>query len=196
MPSREEALRKILAASGRFTEEQRRELVTHLEDSVQAKVAAGTSELDAVARALEELGDLRKLARRFPAPAAPVTPEGWLWRTWSLESGYLLLLTFVALVAFVAPPLQRVFDVYRVPLPRYSAFFLDVGAGFRAHWPLAVPVLLAVGWAFLALCRTRVRRSVGLAFSILATALCAAAVAALALPFLTLLDGVARRPPP
>ena len=61
MPNREEALRKIFDStwvSGRLTADQKRELLAHLEDAVEAKVGAGVPEMDAVGQAFAELGDL------------------------------------------------------------------------------------------------------------------------------------------
>jgi hypothetical protein len=80
----ERALRSILEATGAaraFSPTQLREILGHLEDSVDEKVRLGVPELEAAARALEELGDLREISRKFrqaqPELAHP-TLEGWL----------------------------------------------------------------------------------------------------------------------
>lgn len=110
MANREEALRNIFEATGvdaRLTDEQKRELLTHLEDAVEAKVAAGLPEMDAVGQAFVELGDLKTIARGFPStPAAAVTPEGAALDRWfrgAAETGYLLIL-FFAFIQFIITP--------------------------------------------------------------------------------------------
>jgi len=195
MPNREEALRKILevASPGKLTEEQRRELLAHLDDSVEAKVAAGTDELDAVALAFQELGDLEKIARKFPERPAAVTPEGWVWGSWSLEAGYVLFLTFAGLLAFISPRLVRMFDSCKAPMPGLTLLCVDLGTALREFWWLAVPALVALGWGVIRFRRSAHRRWTGLAFSVLSVVLCAVAVVAVALPFMTLLDGIGAR---
>jgi len=53
----EKALRKFVEVAARLTEEQRRELLDHLEESVEAKTRVGMNGLDAIVGALEDLGN-------------------------------------------------------------------------------------------------------------------------------------------
>ena len=195
MSSREEALRRILgaAAAGRLTEEQHRELLGHLEDSVEAKVAGGASEIDAVALSLEELGDLGKIARQFPGPKpAAATPDGAVIAEGTAYAA--LALTFVGFFGilghFVVPKLAEVFRQTRVPLPALTAFYIAAGDLLASHPLPAAAGLLALGAAAWRFRRSRVPRAVGAWALVLAAALCLGLVAALFLPLLSLLQGM------
>lgn len=194
MSNLDEALRRILdvAAAGRLSEEQHRELLAHLEDSVEAKVAAGASEVDAVARSLEELGDLRKIARQFPPPRPVlVTPEGAVLAegTAYAATALILLAFFGVLGLFVGPKLADFFGQLRVPLPGLSVFFLGLGDAVASHPVAAIAViagLAAATWRF----RARIPRAAGAWALALSVGLCLAAVLALLLPLLSLMESV------
>jgi hypothetical protein len=122
MANREEALRRIFDGTGagaRLTDDQKRELLAHLEDAVEAKVDAGIPEMEAVGQAFAELGSLKKL--RFPAAAPALsTTLGGLFQPWSgglAEMGFLLLLCFTFVQMLITPALVRVFLDVRVAMP-------------------------------------------------------------------------------
>ncbi len=202
MPNREEALRRIFEAtgvSGRLTDDQKRELLTHVEDAVEAKVGAGMPEMDAVGQAFEELGDLKKIARDFPpAPGAAVaTPEGLihLWWGGAAEMGYILLLFFAFVEMMILPSFALVFAKARVPLPGLTILSLTVAEGMRANWPLVVGALLVLGVALYRIRRLGgMRRSAVECVLVLSGAvLCALVLAAATLPLISLLEGSWRR---
>lgn len=197
MSSLDEALRRILdvAAAGRLSEEQHRELLAHLEDSVEAKVAAGASEVDAVARSLEELGDLGKIARQFPPPRpVRVTPEGAVLAegTAYAATALILLAFFGVLGLFVGPKLADLFGQVRVPLPGMTVLLLGAIRLIADH---PVAALAAAGalatatWRF----RTRIPRAAGVWALALAVGLCLGFVLALYLPLFSLLQGLGGR---
>jgi hypothetical protein len=148
MPNREEALRKIFEATGpRLSDDQTRELLAHLDDAVEAKVDAGVPEMEAVGQAFAELGSLKKL--RFPEPApAVVTTSGGLVEPWiggGAEMGYLLLLMFTFIQLLVTPALVNVFVQVRVALPRATILFWNLSDAMRTYWPLVAIALAALG---------------------------------------------------
>jgi hypothetical protein len=194
MSDRREALRNLLDAEGaqRLTEEQRLEILSHLEDSVDAKVAAGMTEEEAVTRALEGLGDLGKISRDFPSGNMAVTPEGWWIQSWSLEQGYLLLLFFVGFQGFITVPTIHLCRELHLELPAMARFFLDLGEGLLTEWPLVLPVLVAVGWVVVRLRRTRVRKTFGVMFTAVSLMLFLASLLALAMPIVNLMSGIGR----
>ncbi len=197
MANREEALRRIFEATGvhaRLTDDQKRELLAHLEDSVEKKVGAGIPEMDAVGQAFEELGDLKKIAREFPAaPAAAVTPEG----VRSLIEGqayawmaFCFLAFFLVMGATVAPRFAEIFRQVRVPMPALTLLFLDLSDALRS-WPgLAVLAVLLGGMLLAVVRRIRLPRTVSILVLIASVGLCFGMVASLFLPLLSLLEGV------
>jgi hypothetical protein len=201
MPSREEALRRIFEATGvagRLTEDQKRELLAHLEDAVEAKVAVGVPEMEAVGQAFEELGDLRKIARSFPpAPGAlAATPGGFiqLWWGGATEMGYLLLLFFAFVEMMILPSFAVVFARTQVPLPGLTLLFLTLGFRMRESWLVVALVLLALGALVVKIRRLgRWRRAVEGVLVLGSALLCAAALAAAVLPLISLLEGIGRR---
>lgn len=146
MVNREEALRRIFEATGtgaRLTDDQKRELLAHLDDAVEAKVDAGIPEMEAVGQAFAELGSLTKL--RFPeASPALATAGGGLLRPWidaTSAMGYLLLLLFAFLQMIVTPSLVEAFLTVQAPLPGLAVVFRELSDLMRAYWPLVALAL-------------------------------------------------------
>ena len=200
MPKREEALRRIFEAtgvSGRLTEDQKRELLAHLEDAVEAKVGAGVPEMDAVGQAFAELGDLEKVARQFPGPKpAAVTPEGvrvigeggvHAWMSVSF------LAFFIVMGWFIVPRFTEIFRQVRVPIPSLTLFFLDLTDALRSAAGLAGIALLIVGIFIAWLRRVRLPRAVTVALMLGSVGLSVGLVICLFLPLLSLLEGIGRR---
>ena len=200
MPNREEALRRIFEATGvsaRLTDDQKRELLAHLEDAVEAKVGAGMPEMDAVGQAFVELGDLEKIVRQYPKPApTAVTPEGFihLWWGGAAEMGYLLLLFFAFVEMMILPSFAVVFANAHIPLPGLTILCLTLAGWMRDSWPVVLVALAALGAAL-----TRVRRlgrwrpAVEAALVLPGAVLCAAALAAATLPLISLLEATWKR---
>jgi hypothetical protein len=151
MSHRDDALRRIFDAtgvSGRLTDDQKRELLTHLDDAVQAKVDAGVPEMDAVGQAFVELGPLRKIVEQYPADSAAVTPEGGLLATLSRGAslkGLALIALLGFIQAFVTPKFVALFADTAIPVPSLTALFLT---GCREE--LLVAVALVLGALFVA----------------------------------------------
>lgn len=192
MGTREEALRRILeatAAARNLSEDERRELLAHLEDSVEDRVRAGTPEAQAIAQALEEMGNLEAIARQFRAvrPVA-VTPEGQTLpvRVASLAAACALL-TFCAVQLMVTPRFAMIFDQVDVPLPAMSVFFLGLSSLMRECTWFIVLALPFAGWGLLRLGRSRQWRALAVAASIASITFFMALVLALGLPLLSLL---------
>jgi hypothetical protein len=201
MPNREEALRRIFEAAGvsaRLSGDQKRELLAHLEDAVEAKVGAGMSEMDAVGQAFLELGDLGKIARDFPpAPGAlAATPHGFirLWWGGAAEMGYLLLLFFTFVEMMILPSFAVVFARTQVPLPGLTVLCLTIAGVLRLHWPLVAAALVILGAALFRIRRLgRWRAAVESVLVLAGALLCALVLAAATLPLLGLLEGTWRR---
>lgn len=199
MASREEALRKIfetLGASSRLNEEQKRELLTHLEDAVEAKVGAGVPEMDAVGQAFAELGDLGKIGRQFPvaAPAA-LTAEGVRFLTDGRAYAWMafcFFAFFLTLTWFVTPRFGDVYGQVKVPLPTVTRLLLAFSDLLRSGPGMAVMVLLMGGSLIHALRRPHVSTPVVFALLLGSVALCVGLVVALFLPLLSLLEGIGR----
>jgi hypothetical protein len=199
MSNREESLRRILdAALGdrRLTEDQRREIVAHLDDSVETKVAGGVPEVEAVASAFLDLGDLRKIARQFPTPPAAVTPEGAtivasvptvVW------TAYALLVFFLTLQTYVTPRFTEIFQRVKVPLPSLTVFFVSISQAVQGAPAIVLLVLAGLAAALVHFRRRRFLPRAVLAMGVASFALCIGLVAALSLPFLTILQGVGGR---
>ena len=200
MGNREEALRRIFEATGagaRLTEDQKRELLTHLEDSVEKKVGAGVPELDAVGQAFSELGDLEKIARQFPdKPPAAVTPEGivvagnepaYAWMTLTF------LVFFMMMGVFVVPRFMAIFGQVRVPLPGLTILFMGVSSALRSTAGLAGIALFFGGLLMLRWRRIRVPRPVYQTILIGSVVLCFGLLISLFLPLISLLEGVGHR---
>jgi hypothetical protein len=200
MPKREDALRKIFEAtgvSGRLTEDQKRELLAHLEDAVEAKVGAGVPEMDAVGQAFAELGDLEKVSRQFPGPKpAAVTPEGVVLvsdiraHLWMAAS---FLAFFVLMGWFVAPKFTDIFRQVKVPLPGLTLFFLNLTDALRSAAGVAGLALLGVGIFVAHLRRLRLPRPMAIALLVGSVGLCVGLVVCLFLPLLSLLEGIGSR---
>ncbi|HVE42234.1 MAG TPA: permease prefix domain 1-containing protein [Planctomycetota bacterium] len=202
MPNREEALRRIFEAtgvSGRLTDDQKKELLAHVEDAVEAKVGAGVPEMDAVGQAFEELGDLKKIARDFPPPASGATfttPDGLihLWWGGAAEMGYILLLFFAFVEMMILPSFALVFAKARIPLPGLTILSLTIADFMRANWPLVLGALLVLGIALYQMRRPgRQRRVVECILVLSGSILCALVLAAATLPLISLLEGSWRR---
>jgi hypothetical protein len=196
MSHRHDALHRIFEATGvnaRLTDDQKRELLSHLEDAVEKKVGAGVPEMDAVGQAFEELGDLKKIAREFPTAPAVVTPEGVRTLVDARSAAWMtfcFLAFFMVMGVFVAPRFMEIFRQLRVPLPGLTILFLDVSDALRSPAGLTL-VAVAIGGMLVAIVRgARIPRSASLAVMVASVALCLGMVACLFLPLVSLLEGV------
>ncbi len=138
MGSREQALRSLVqgTAAGRLTVEQRQELVDHLEDAVEAKVAAGAGELDAVAAAFRELGDLKAIGSAYPRAWSPAALTSGIF-------GYAAMLALLFFAIFVTP---RAFQAaHGRHVPAVLDVLLLVGAPVARYWLLFMIAPLAAG---------------------------------------------------
>ena len=201
MGNREEALRKIFDATGvaaRLTDDQKRELLTHLEDAVEKKVGAGVPEIDAVGQAFGELGDLKKIARQFPdKPAAAVTPEGvsvvlpdsraygWM--------AFCFLTFFIVMGSYVAPKFTEIFRQVKVPLPGLTVLFMSLSNALGSKIGLAGLALLFGALLMLRWRKVRVPRPLSLTVLVSSVILCIGLVISLFLPLISLLEGVGGR---
>jgi hypothetical protein len=193
MANREEALRRIFDGTGagaRLTEDQKRELLAHLDDAVNAKVDAGIAEMEAVGQAFAELGSLKTL--RFPEPALATTSGGVVepWIGGGAEMGYLLLLAFTFIQMVITPPLMNGYAQFRVPLPGLTLLFWTLSDAMRMCWPL-----VAIALGALAIMLVRVRRTakgrplLTLSLTIGGAMLLSGALAGVILPFISLIQG-------
>lgn len=200
MGSREESLRNVLAAvpgSATLTDEQRREIVAHLDDSIDAKISAGVPEVEAVAQAFVELGDVRKIARRFPAPPLLTGPEGLQIvaasraRAWT-AFGLIAFFTFVQFL--ITPRFADVFRRVKVEPPLLSRFFIGISnALYGGFLPLAIVALVGLAALIRGMPRLRAARSVSYALLVLGWSLCLGLLVALSLPLVALLEGIGRK---
>lgn len=195
MESREEALRRILDAAGaKLTDVQRREILGHLEDSIDAKVRTGMEEPEATAQAFEELGPVEKIARQFPeGRPALVTPEGarLLPSTtgWALAA-YTLLVVFTLLQIFVTPKFREVYDSANIPMPGLTYWVLQASLVLSTCAPVLVPGLLLLAWFIPRMSRWARMRDVSLGIVIVLSLGCLAVALGLVLPLVSLLQGV------
>ena len=197
MPNREEALRRIFEGTGagsRLTEDQKRELLAHLDDAVEAKMDAGVAEMEAVGQAFAELGSLKKL--RFPqeAPAVATAGGGVIlpWIGGASEMGYFLLLCFTFIQMLITPKLVNVFIKVRVPVPSLTIVFSDLSGAMRTYWPLVAVALLALGVLLVRAPRQgKWRPLLDLSMATAGAALLGGALAGVILPFVSLLEGLA-----
>jgi hypothetical protein len=200
MAGREESLRRILETvpgSLRLTDEQRREIIAHLDDSVEAKTSAGTPEVEAVAQAFVELGDVRKIARRFPPPPLLSTPEGIRVvaasraRAWT---AFGLLMFFMTAEFAITSRFAAIFRTVKVRIPLLSEFFIGISDGLMDGF-LVKLLIAGAGLAMViyALPRTRAPRAVSYGLLGVAWSLCIGLFVALSLPLLSLLQGIGMR---
>jgi hypothetical protein len=200
MGNREEALRRIFDATGvgtRLTDDQKRELLAHLEDSVEKKVGAGVPEIDAVGQAFSELGDLKKIARQFPDKPALATPEGLVLDRWFPGAGwtaFALFVFFIFIEITIIPGFAQVFQKARVPIPGLTIMFVNLSQVMRGSWPVTAAFALALGAALWLSRRSGfLGKAAHVGFFLFAATLCAAVVVATCLPLLSLLEGIGRR---
>lgn len=151
MSNREQTLQRIFEGTGvtaRLTADQKRELLTHLDDAVQSKVDAGIPEMDAVGQAFVELGPLKRIVEQFPRDPVAVTPEGGLLATWSRGAalkGLALLAILAFFQAFLTPKFQHFFAETGTVVPSLTLMFMD---GLRGNL-LAVSALPLIAVAVL-----------------------------------------------
>ena len=200
MASREESLRNILASvpgSAKLTDDQRREIVAHLDDAVDAKTASGVPEIEAVAQAFVELGDVRKIADRFPPPPLLSTPEGLKIladsrsRAWT---AFGLLMFFMLAEFTITSRFAAVFRTVKVRPPALSEFFISISDGLVEGF--LVKLLIAAGGlgsVILALPRMRAPRAVSYGLLAVAWSLCLGLFVGLGLPLISLLEGIGIR---
>jgi hypothetical protein len=200
MAGREESLRNILAAvpgSVGLTDEQRKEIVAHLDDSVDAKIGAGTPEVEAVAQAFVELGDVRKIARRFPPPPLLSTPEGIriiAASRYRAGTALGLLMFFMIAQRTITPQFVEVFNAVKVQPPLLSEFFIGMSAGLIDGFLIKLLIAGAgLGTVVYALPLTRAPRTVSYGLLVVACSLCLGLLVGLSLPLMRLLEGIGRR---
>jgi hypothetical protein len=201
MANREEALRRIFEAAGmgaRLTDDQKRELLAHLEDAVEKKVGAGVPEMDALGQAFSELGDLRKIAREFPSgPPAAVTPEGPVLDRWFPGSGwtaFVLFLFFGFIQLFIIPTFRQIYQQVRVTLPGLTLMIIGLSDAMRTYWPLTAAFALVLGAALWLSRRSGVpAKAAQVGLFLVGALLCTAALVGVCLPLLSLLEGVGVR---
>jgi len=200
MANREDSLRRIFEATGvtaRLSDEQKRELLTHLEDAVESKVAAGVPEMEAVGQAFTELGDLEKIARQFPTPVpVAVTPEGirvlgdprnLVWIALS-HLGFFAFLSW-----FVTPRFAEVFRQVRVPVPGLTLLFMKAGDLLRSSPLVPAAALLLLGAAIVVLRRKPLSVAASYALLLISVGLCIGLAVGLFLPLISLLEGIGTR---
>jgi hypothetical protein len=194
MPNRDEALRNILEAAGaRLSDDQKRELLGHLDDAVEAKVDAGIPELEAVGQAFAELGSLKKL--RFPEPAVATAGGGFVEPRigGGAEMGYLLLLLFTFIQLLITPALVNVFVQVRVAVPGLTMAFWSLSDAMRAYWPLVAIALVALAVLLFRVPRpSKWRALLNLSLTVGGAALLGGVLAGVLLPFVNLIEGLAR----
>jgi len=200
MANREEALRRIFDATrvgARLTEDQKRELLAHLEDAVEKKVSAGVAEMDAVGQAFGELGDLEKIAGQFPdKPAAAVTPEGVGVLPDTRVYGWMafcFLTFFIVMGSYVTPKFGAIFGQVKVPLPALTVLFLSLSNALGSKAGLAGLAVFSGALLVLRLRRVRVPHPVSLTVLVGSVVLCVGLVISLFLPLIALLEGVGSR---
>jgi hypothetical protein len=201
MANREEALRKIFDAFGesaRLSDEQKRELLGHLDDAVEAKVAAGLPEMEAVAEAFVEFGDLRRIAKELPAPvpvaAAAGVPAFFSWSARLGRMGYASLLFFSFAQILIVPPLFNIFLKVHVALPTLTLLYWDLSEGMRRFWPAVVVALAGLGAAQYSVRRPgKWKAALDLAVALVGTLLLAGVFVGTLLPYVSLLEGLHRR---
>jgi hypothetical protein len=200
MANREEALRRIFEATGvsaRLTDDQKRELLAHLEDSVESKIGAGAPEMDAVGQAFAELGDLEKIARNYPKAPALATSTGVMIepRVGGLaEMGYCLLLFFTFVQLVITPVLLKFFVKLHVPMPGLTVLFWTLSDVMRTFWPALALTLAALAAAVIRARRTgKWKIALDLSLGLLGAALLGGVLAGVLLPFVSLIEGMTRR---
>lgn len=148
METREQALHRILAEAGaELSEDDRRELVAHLDDAVDLRVRAGEPEDRAIASAVAELGDLRRIAGALQG-----TRLAEVKRRVNSRLAFTMIVYFAAMQFFMAPRCVRIFDKLHLPMPAVLAGFVALAEAMWAAWPLVLVALAGLGWLFL---RTR-----------------------------------------
>jgi hypothetical protein len=202
MANREAALRSIFEAIGdsaRFNEDQKRELLGHLDDAVEAKIAAGVPEMEAVAQAFTEFGDLKRIAKEFPAVAPVVATAGApAVQAWGSAGfgrvGYAHLLFFTFAQLLIVPSISGVALRLHRTLPNLTLAFLTFSEEMRRYWPA---VLLGMG--VLGAAQFLLRRpgkwmcALDVILGLLGTLLLAGVFVGVLLPFVTVLEGLQRR---
>jgi hypothetical protein len=145
MESRAEALRRILeeAAPG-LSGEDLRELAAHVDDAVEARVRSGAAEDRAIAEAVADLGDLRRIAAELRRPRLAEVR-----RRVHSRLAFAMLVYFAAMQLFMAPQTARVFEELCLPMPALLAGFVALARAMRAAWPLVVLALAGLGWVLL-----------------------------------------------
>lgn len=144
MSPREPWIRSVLEATGvarLYPPDALREIVAHLDDAVDAKVRSGSEEGPALAEALQEVGDLKSLAARYPRGASGG----------ALASGYLAAVVFVVLLIlqtmYVVPGVVGAFHRAHVELPALTHVTVAISAWVARGWFVLLLAAAALGWA-------------------------------------------------
>lgn len=121
MADRTATLTRIFDAAGlsaRMTPDERRELVAHLEDSMNSKVDDGASELEALGAAFEATGDLRRVADRMPRGSRLAA-----WSRGAAWKGLALVGLFGFIQTFLTPKFNQLFQETGVRVPPLMRFY-------------------------------------------------------------------------
>src|SRR5262245_15613542 len=200
MDERRELLRRLLSATGaagRLSPEQHEEILGHLEDSVEAKIAGGASEMEAGVRALEELGDIGKIAGQFPkAPVAALATAdgpGFRWAVHgTIVESFLVFLAFCLFQLFVMPKVIEVFVQVGVGLPPVTRFFVEL-CHLMGRVPLATLAIAGViGTALLVFARRPYVRQAAFLLGLLSIILTIGGVIGATVPLVAIGSGIGR----
>jgi hypothetical protein len=155
MDDRKGSLQRLFEASGsadRLTPDQAREILDHLEDSVEAKCREGLPELEAAARAFEEIGDLRALSRELQRPNSVLaTLPDWLSqpsrRSHLAMAGCLLMSGSIVFVTQDA--LMEFYRSTHLTVPAVTLGLARAQQWVQSYGLLALPLALVVVYVIL-----------------------------------------------
>ncbi len=192
---RDDVLRRILESTvdtRALGEDRTREILAHLEDSMEAKLRDGLPETEALARALEEFGDLRQAAGRG-APLL-VTPEGATFRGGFSRALllYVNVLLFVAFELIVTRKFTGILGGMNLELPTPYMFFEAIASALSANGAATALGLAGLGVALFALARTRWMARAWNWLALGLGLLLIAAFFSVVLPMMSALEGIAR----
>jgi type II secretory pathway component PulF len=100
---------------------------------------------------------------------------------------------FLTLQTYVTPRFTEIFQRVKVPLPSLTVFFVSISQAVQGAPAIVLLVLAGLAAALVHFRRRRFLPRAVLAMGVASFALCIGLVAALSLPFLTILQGVGGR---